>query len=274
MKGKSGNALDNLAPCWGTYGKQARERRNNSNSWVRTCGLLPTKSSVCPSKHRENKLSAGISRVVGWDIRSLWLKVLRERVCVAIAIPVHMSLHTLEPRNPPNVSKRSSRASPPGVSKVPEKSPITDFVPERLETPESCVPGQERTNKHKYFGLDGVQDKREPCRGQTGPTTGTNRDPSQGQTATPPRDKPAVFCSIPQSNRPFCPVCFFGMGPGLSLGRLSHKGRQKNVYVFSVYCFFLAPKYMAVPIEKTFVFNFWPPRKAPRNVPDSFLSLL
>ena len=44
----------------------------------------------------------------------------------AIAIPIYRSLHT--PRNPQKVSKRSSQASPPGVSKKCRKSPPnTDF---------------------------------------------------------------------------------------------------------------------------------------------------
>ena len=45
---------------------------------------------------------------------------------------------------------------------------------------------------------------------------------------------------------PFVP----GMGPGLSLGRLSRKGRQKNVYVFCVYRFF-APKLKSTQITGT-----------------------
>ena len=74
--------------------------------------------------------------------------------------------------------------------------------------------------------------------------SGTNRnrpwdkwDPSPGQNGTRPWDKPAFLCLIPQSNRHFVPFVP-GTGGGSSLGRLSHKGRQKNVCVFSVYWFF------------------------------------
>ena len=43
--------------------------------------------------------------------------------------------------------------------------------------------GQEKTNKHKHFGRDGVRDKHEPSLGQMGPLPGTNWDPSLvGQT--------------------------------------------------------------------------------------------
>ena len=47
---------------------------------------------------------------------------------VTLAIFIYRSFHTPEPRNPPKVSKRTSRASPPGVKKVSKKSPDTDFV--------------------------------------------------------------------------------------------------------------------------------------------------
>ena len=49
----------------------------------------------------------------------------RENAKSACAIPIYRSLHTPEPRNPQKVSKRTSQASPSGVSK---KSPNTDFV--------------------------------------------------------------------------------------------------------------------------------------------------
>ena len=55
-------------------------------------------------------------------------------------------------------------------------------------------------------------------------------DPSPGQNETRPWDKPAFLCLIPQSNRHFVPFVP-GTGGGSSLGRLSHKGRQKNVYM-------------------------------------------
>ena len=61
------------------------------------------------------------------------------------------------------------------------------------------------------------------------PFPGTNRHPSLGQTGG------SLLNSTVKS--PFCPVVP-GTGGGLSLGRLSQKGRKKNVYVFSVYWFF------------------------------------
>ena len=51
---------------------------------------------------------------------------------IAIAVPIYGSLHTPEPRNPQKVSKRTSRASLPGVSKKCRKSsPSTDLLPTR-----------------------------------------------------------------------------------------------------------------------------------------------
>ena len=58
--------------------------------------------------------------------------------------------------------------------------------------------GQEKNNKHKHFGRDGVRDKQEPFLGQTGPLPGTNRDPSLGQTGR------SLFNYTVKS--PFCPV--------------------------------------------------------------------
>ena len=73
--------------------------------------------------------------------------------------------------------------------------------------------------------------------GQTGTVPGTN--------GTPPRDKTGP---VPGTNRPFSLEFHSKIAilSRLSLGqvgvrpwkRLSHKGRQKNVYVFSVYWFF------------------------------------
>ena len=69
--------------------------------------------------------------------------------------------------------------------------------------------------------------------------TSRNRPWTNG---TPPRDKlgpvpgtnrPFLFSSTVKS--PFCPVCP-GTGGGSSLGRLSHRGRQKTVFVFSAHC--------------------------------------
>ena len=71
------------------------------------------------------------------------------------------------------------------------------------------------------------------------------RDPSPGQTGTRPWDKPVFFLFSSTVKSPFCPIC--GTGGGSSLGRLSRKGRQKNVYVFSVYSFFRPQKTLAQP---------------------------
>ena len=83
-----------------------------------------------------------------------------------------------------------------------------------------------------------------------GTVSGTNSnrpwdkwDPSPGQNGTRPWEKPAFLCWIPQENRHFVPFVP-GTGGGSSLGRLSHKGRQKNVYVFSVYCLFLGRSFL------------------------------
>ena len=93
---------------------------------------------------------------------------------------------------------------------------------------------RKKTNNHRHFGQDGVRDKQDPSLGQTGPLPGTNWDPSVGQTGLFP------FNSTVKSA--FCPVCPW-TGRGLSLERLSQKGRQKNVYVFSVYWFlFFSPQ--------------------------------
>ena len=85
-----------------------------------------------------------------------------------------------------------------------------------------------------------------------GTVSGTNRnhpwdkrDPSPGQTGTRPWDKPAVLCLITQENRHFVPFVP-GTGGGLSPGRLSRKGRQKNVYVF-LFIGFFSPQMIAKP---------------------------
>ena len=64
-----------------------------------------------------------------------------------------------------------------------------------------------KTNKHKHFWQDGVQDKQEPSPGQTGtrpwdklgPVPGTNWDPSLGQIGR--------FLLNSTVNSPFCSVC-------------------------------------------------------------------
>ena len=95
--------------------------------------------------------------------------------------------------------------------------------------------GQGKNDKHKHFGRDGVPNFgtnrnrlwTNPSLGQPGPVPGTNRDPSLRQTGR------FLF----NSNRHFVPFVP-GTGPGLSLGRLPSKGRQKKVFVFCVSCFF------------------------------------
>ena len=102
--------------------------------------------------------------------------------------------------------------------------------------------GKKKTNKHKHFRRDGVRDKQEPSLGQMGPLPGTNWDPSLGQTGL------SLFNSTVKS--PFCPVCPWDRW-GFVPGTLSHKGRQKNVYVFSVYWFFLLPISGVAPANQT-----------------------
>ena len=102
------------------------------------------------------------------------------------------------------------------------------------------VSGKKKTNKHKHFGRDGVRDRQEPSLGQTGPLPGTNWDLSLGQTGL------FLFNSTVKS--PFCPVCPW-TGGGSSLGQLSHKGRHKSVYVFSVYWFFRPPMFSHIHVK-------------------------
>ena len=76
--------------------------------------------------------------------------------------------------------------------------------------------GQEKPININIFGLDGVR--------ETGPVPRTvprtNQDPSLGQTGR------FLLNSTVKSS--FCPVCSWDVW-GSSLGRLSRKGRQKNV---------------------------------------------
>ena len=68
--------------------------------------------------------------------------------------------------------------------------------------------------------------------------SGTNRNrPWDNPGSVPGTTGRCLFNSTVKM--PFCPVVP-GTGPGLSLGRLSGKGRQENAYVFSVYCFFFS----------------------------------
>ena len=86
-----------------------------------------------------------------------------------------------------------------------------------------------KKNKQKHFGRDSVP-------GQTGTVPGTNRTPPQdtlGQIGL-------SLCSSTVKS-PFCPR--LSLGGGSYLGRLFHKGRQKNVYVFSVYWLFSPPTF-------------------------------
>ena len=71
-------------------------------------------------------------------------------------------------------------------------------------TPSEHLPpvGQEKSNKHKHFGRDGVRDKQEPSLGQTGPLPGTNWDPAPGQTG--------LFLFNSSVKALFCSVCFLG----------------------------------------------------------------
>ena len=90
----------------------------------------------------------------------------------------------------------------------------------RLHRP--SLSGKKKPNKHTHFGWDGS--------GQTG--TG----PSLGQNQEPSLKHNRASC-LGQTGRYF--VTFVpGTGPSLSLGRLSRKGRQINVYVFCVYRLF------------------------------------
>ena len=63
-----------------------------------------------------------------------------------------------------------------------------------------------------------------------GPLPGTKWDPSLGQTGL------SLFNSTVKS--PFCPVCPWD-GWGFVPGTIVPQGPSENVYVFSVYCFFL-----------------------------------
>ena len=93
--------------------------------------------------------------------------------------------------------------------------------------------GQEKTNKHKHFGRDGVRDKHEPSLGQTGPLPGTNWDPSLGQTGL------FLFNSTVKS--PFCPVCPWD-GWGFVPGTIVPQGpSEKCLCVFCLLVFF-APR--------------------------------
>ena len=62
-------------------------------------------------------------------IFNFFSKVIFKSARITIALPIYRSLHTPEPRNPQKVSKSSSWASRPGVSKKCRKSPA------RLKTP-------------------------------------------------------------------------------------------------------------------------------------------
>ena len=77
--------------------------------------------------------------------------------------------------------------------------------------------------------------------GQTGPLPGINWGPSLGQTG--------LFLLNSTVKSPFVPVCPWA-GGGSSLGRLSHKGRHKNVYVSSVYWFSSPPIFAGLFIRK------------------------
>ena len=90
--------------------------------------------------------------------------------------------------------------------------------------------GQEKTNKHKHFGRDGVRDKHEPSLGQTGSLLGTNWDPSLGQTG--------LFLLNSTVKSPFCPVCPWD-GWGFVPGTIVPQGRsEKCLCVFCLLVLF------------------------------------
>ena len=94
--------------------------------------------------------------------------------------------------------------------------------------------GQEKNNKHKHFGRDGVRDKQEPSLGQTGPLPGTNWDLSLGQAGF------FLFKSTVKS--PFCPVCPWD-GWGFVPGTIVPQGpSEKCLCVFCLLVIFGPPK--------------------------------
>ena len=80
-----------------------------------------------------------------------------------------------------------------------------------------------------------------PSLGQREPISGTNWDPSLGQTGR------FLFTST------------------VKLGRLSRKGCQKNVYVFSVYCFFFFPPPLVWPPKVISLSTFWGSKIDPKS---------
>ena len=90
--------------------------------------------------------------------------------------------------------------------------------------------GQEKTNKHKHFGRDGVRDKQEPSLGQTGPVPGTNRPFSVEF-----HSKIAILSRLSLGRVPVCPwddcparavrkclcvLCLFFFGPRICAAKM------------------------------------------------------
>ena len=141
--------------------------------------------------------------------------------CTPLFEQLHVVFNFIEPTEELQPSELLS------LNQEPKPVPYRDF---RIKSKILLRVGQEKANKHKHFGRDGVWDKQEPSLGQTGPLPGTNWDPSLGQTGL------SLLNSTVRS--PFCPVCPWD-GWGSSLGRLSHKGHQKNMDVFFKYISFV-----------------------------------
>ena len=109
-------------------------------------------------------------------------------------------------------------------------SDLNKWETPRFGTPPVYPPsGKKKTNKHKHFRRDGVQDKQEPSLGQMGPLPGTKWDPSLGQTGL------SLFNSTVKS--PFCPVCPWD-GWGFVPGTIVPQGPSEKWLCFMFIGFF------------------------------------